>query len=62
LVELGLSHSARQLKEAGMARAAFYDQARAFFDRFDVLVCPTMPIVAWPLTTGQVRSRQAARR
>ena len=53
LVERGLSFTARQHKEAENARGAFYDQARAFFDRFDVLVCPTMPITAWPLTTGE---------
>jgi len=52
LIEQGLSYSARQLKEAEMARSAFSDSAREFFRRFDVLVCPTMPFVAWPLTTG----------
>ena len=53
LVERGLGYSAREHKEAENARGAFFDQARAYFERFDVLVCPTMPITAWPLTTGE---------
>lgn len=53
LIERGLSYSARDLKQAQIARAAFHDQAAAFFERYDLLVCPTMPIVAWPLTDGE---------
>jgi Asp-tRNA(Asn)/Glu-tRNA(Gln) amidotransferase A subunit family amidase len=53
LIERGLSCSARQLKEAEMARSAFFDSAREFFGRFDILVSPTLPLTAWPLTNGE---------
>lgn len=53
LIERGLSHSARELKQAEMARSAFFDRARDFFGRFDILLCPTLPLTAWPLTDGE---------
>jgi Asp-tRNA(Asn)/Glu-tRNA(Gln) amidotransferase A subunit family amidase len=53
LIERGLSCSARELKEAETARSALFDRAREFFGRFDILVSPTVPITAWPLTSGE---------
>lgn len=53
LIERGLSYSARELKQAEMARSAFFDRARDFFGRFDTLVSPTLPMTAWPLTDGE---------
>jgi Asp-tRNA(Asn)/Glu-tRNA(Gln) amidotransferase A subunit family amidase len=53
LIDEGLSHSARDLKTAEVQRSVFYDAALAFFGRFDVLISPTMPLPAWPLTTGE---------
>jgi Asp-tRNA(Asn)/Glu-tRNA(Gln) amidotransferase A subunit family amidase len=53
LIERGLSCTARQLKEAEIARSAFFDNARGFFGSFDILISPTLPLTAWPLTNGE---------
>ena len=47
LIELGQRISARELLAAQGARTSFYDQARRFMDRFDLLLTPTMPCGAW---------------
>jgi Asp-tRNA(Asn)/Glu-tRNA(Gln) amidotransferase A subunit family amidase len=47
MIERGLGASARQLGQAHLARTTFYEQARAFMARFDLLLTPQMPCVAW---------------
>jgi aspartyl-tRNA(Asn)/glutamyl-tRNA(Gln) amidotransferase subunit A len=48
-IEHGASASALDLGHAQLARTAFYEQARTFMDRFDLLLTPQMPCVAWPV-------------
>jgi aspartyl-tRNA(Asn)/glutamyl-tRNA(Gln) amidotransferase subunit A len=43
--------SAFDLARAGFARRAVWEQSRAFFERFDILLTPTMPIPAFTLGT-----------
>jgi Asp-tRNA(Asn)/Glu-tRNA(Gln) amidotransferase A subunit family amidase len=47
MIEHGRGASAMEIGQAQLARTAFYEQARTFMDRFDVLVTPQMPLVAW---------------
>ena len=46
-IEHGRSVSVLELGKAQLARSAFYEQARQFMERFDVLLSPQMPLVAW---------------
>src|SRR5207249_2426026 len=48
-IDHGLSATVAELGYAQLARTAFYEQARRFMERFDVLVTPQMPCVAWPV-------------
>ncbi len=48
-IEHGAHASALDLGRAQLQRTQFYERARQFMDRFDVLLTPTMPVVAWPL-------------
>jgi len=48
IVEIGKNITTGELLGALTARAAFYDQARAFMDQYDLLLTPAMPCVAWP--------------
>jgi aspartyl-tRNA(Asn)/glutamyl-tRNA(Gln) amidotransferase subunit A len=46
------TRSAFDLARAGFQRRAVWEQARRFFDRFDLLLTPTMPMPAFPLGTN----------
>jgi Asp-tRNA(Asn)/Glu-tRNA(Gln) amidotransferase A subunit family amidase len=46
-IEHGRGVSVVELGQAQLARTAFYEQARAFMDGFDLLLTPQMPCVAW---------------
>src|SRR5205807_10614697 len=35
-----------------LARTTFYDAVRAFFDRYDLLLTPQMPVGAWSVEPG----------
>jgi len=48
-IERGARASAMEVGQAQLARTAFYEQARAFMERFDLLLTPQMPCVAWPV-------------
>jgi Asp-tRNA(Asn)/Glu-tRNA(Gln) amidotransferase A subunit family amidase len=48
-IDRGANASAMDIGRALLARTAFYEQARAFMDRFDLLLTPQMPCVAWPV-------------
>lgn len=48
-IEHGARASAMEVGQAQLARTAFYEQARSFMERFDLLLTPQMPCVAWPL-------------
>jgi Asp-tRNA(Asn)/Glu-tRNA(Gln) amidotransferase A subunit family amidase len=46
-IDHGLRATSLELGEAQLARTAFYEQARKFMERYDLLVSPQMPCVAW---------------
>jgi Asp-tRNA(Asn)/Glu-tRNA(Gln) amidotransferase A subunit family amidase len=48
LMEAGKDITMTQLVQAQGQRSAFYDQARAFMDGYDILLTPTMTSGAWP--------------
>jgi Asp-tRNA(Asn)/Glu-tRNA(Gln) amidotransferase A subunit family amidase len=48
-IEHGTRVSAQEVGQAQLARTAFYEQARGFMERFDLLLTPQMPCVAWPV-------------
>jgi aspartyl-tRNA(Asn)/glutamyl-tRNA(Gln) amidotransferase subunit A len=48
-IERGANASAMEVGRAQLARTAFYEQARAFMERYDLLLTPQMPCVAWPV-------------
>jgi Asp-tRNA(Asn)/Glu-tRNA(Gln) amidotransferase A subunit family amidase len=48
LIEEGEGLSAVQHDRDNMARSEFYDEARLFFEDYDLMLTPTMPTVAWP--------------
>ena len=48
MIEAGLSMSGEDVGKAQMARSAFYEVARTFMDRYDLLLTPQMADVAWP--------------
>jgi Asp-tRNA(Asn)/Glu-tRNA(Gln) amidotransferase A subunit family amidase len=48
-IDRGLRVSALEVGEAQLARTAFYEQARAFLQDYDLLLSPQMPCVAWPV-------------
>jgi Asp-tRNA(Asn)/Glu-tRNA(Gln) amidotransferase A subunit family amidase len=52
LIERAQRHSAIDLGQALLARTAFYEQARSFMARYDLLLTPTMPCAAWPVERG----------
>ncbi len=48
-IDRGASVAAMEVGQAQLARTAFYEQARVFMERFDLLLTPQMPCVAWPV-------------
>jgi aspartyl-tRNA(Asn)/glutamyl-tRNA(Gln) amidotransferase subunit A len=52
LIERAQRHSAVDLGRALLARTAFYEQARRFMARYDLLLTPTMPCAAWSVDRG----------
>jgi aspartyl-tRNA(Asn)/glutamyl-tRNA(Gln) amidotransferase subunit A len=49
MIEHGLQASAMEVGQAQLARSTFYEQARGFMERYDLLLTPQMPCVAWAL-------------
>jgi len=49
MIEHGHQASSEDLGRAQLARTAFYEQARAFMQPYDLLLTPQMPCVAWSL-------------
>jgi Asp-tRNA(Asn)/Glu-tRNA(Gln) amidotransferase A subunit family amidase len=49
MIEAGRALTGMEVGRAMLARTAFYEQARQFLDRYDLLVTPQMPCVAWPV-------------
>ncbi len=52
LIEVGRSYSAVEHQKAHLARSIFYNQARAFFETYDLLLTPQMPLGAWSSEPG----------
>ncbi|CAN5385667.1 amidase [soil metagenome] len=48
-IELGLALSGARLAECLRLREHFHAAFTAFFERYDVLMCPVSPVEAWPL-------------
>jgi Asp-tRNA(Asn)/Glu-tRNA(Gln) amidotransferase A subunit family amidase len=48
MIEAGRRLSGMQVGRAQLARTAFYNQAQQFMARYDLLLTPQMPCVAWP--------------
>ena len=48
-IEDGLRHSAAEYVRARARRLAYYDRQRAFFERFDLLLTPTLSVAAFPV-------------
>ena len=49
MIERGRRATSDELGRAQLARTTFYEQARAFMERYDLLLTPQMPCVAWSL-------------
>jgi aspartyl-tRNA(Asn)/glutamyl-tRNA(Gln) amidotransferase subunit A len=52
MIEQAQRYSALDLTNALLARTTFYEQARAFMARYDLLLTPTMPCAAWSVERG----------
>ncbi len=52
MIEAGRTISGVQLGKAQLARTVFYEQARRFFERYDLLLTPQMPLGAWAVEQG----------
>lgn len=52
MIEAGRRISGVQHGRASLARTAFYEQARRFFERYDLLLTPQMPVGAWSVERG----------
>ena len=48
MIEAGRRLSGLEVGRAQVARTAFYNQAQQFMERYDLLLTPQMPCVAWP--------------
>lgn len=48
-VDLGRQHSAIDIAEVLILREHIYAAYAAFFDQYDLLLCPTTPTVSWPV-------------
>ena len=47
MIRQGRHYSAEELGRAEMSRTVFYHQAREFFEKYDLLLTPQMPLTAW---------------
>jgi Asp-tRNA(Asn)/Glu-tRNA(Gln) amidotransferase A subunit family amidase len=52
MIEAGRRVSGIEHGRAALARTAFYEQARRFFEHYDLLLTPQMPLGAWPVDQG----------
>ena len=52
MIEAGRRISGVQHGQAQLARTVFYEQARRFFERYDLLLTPQMPLGAWSVEAG----------
>ena len=52
LIEHAQQFSAIELQKAAMQRSVFYNQARAWFENYDLLLTPQMPVGAWSHEPG----------
>ena len=52
MIEAGRRISGVQHAQAQLARTVFYEQVRNFFERYDLLVTPQMPLGAWSVEHG----------
>jgi Asp-tRNA(Asn)/Glu-tRNA(Gln) amidotransferase A subunit family amidase len=52
MIENGRRVSAVEHQRAQLSRSSFYDAARRFFDRYDLLLTPQMPLGAWSKQPG----------
>jgi Asp-tRNA(Asn)/Glu-tRNA(Gln) amidotransferase A subunit family amidase len=52
MIEAGRRISGVQHAQAQLARTVFYEQARHFFERYDLLLTPQMPLGAWSVEHG----------
>jgi len=48
-IALGMEHSGRDIARVLLLREHIYASLAAFFDRYDLLLCPTAPVVSWPV-------------
>ncbi|HWA13419.1 MAG TPA: amidase [Burkholderiales bacterium] len=48
IIEHGRTYSAVDFCKASAQRLAYYDRVRAFFDRYDLLLTPTLSVAAFP--------------
>ena len=48
IIEHGRSYSGEQFVRASGERLTYYDKVRAFFDRFDLLLTPSLSVAAFP--------------
>ncbi len=49
IIEAGRRVSGEEHGRASLARTTFYQQARQFFEQYDLLLTPQMPLAAWPV-------------
>ena len=52
MIEAGRNVSAEEIVLGGVFRTNFYHQVREFFQRYDLLMTPQMPIGAWSVEQG----------
>jgi aspartyl-tRNA(Asn)/glutamyl-tRNA(Gln) amidotransferase subunit A len=48
-IALGMQHSGREIARVLLLREHIYASMAEFFDRYDLLLCPTTPVVSWPV-------------
>jgi aspartyl-tRNA(Asn)/glutamyl-tRNA(Gln) amidotransferase subunit A len=48
-IDLGRQHSAKDIAQLLILREHIYAAYAKFFDRYDLLLCPTTPTVSWPV-------------
>jgi Asp-tRNA(Asn)/Glu-tRNA(Gln) amidotransferase A subunit family amidase len=52
MIQAGRRVSGIQHGQAQLARTTFYEQVRRFFERYDLLLTPQMPLAAWSVERG----------